>query len=132
MRIRPYTKEGKHDCSIVFSCLPTVNILPEYMTAVTGWDVTMEELMRSGERVGNLRQAFNVREGLNPLKFRVPGRLVGIPPLTEGPTAGVTLDEKNLDREFLIEMDWDIETTKPSANKLVELGLEDVADEIRR
>lgn len=117
-------------CSIVFSCLPTVNSLPEYMKAVTGWDVTLEELMQSGERIGNLRQAFNIREGLNPLKFKVPGRVVGIPPLTEGPLAGVTLDEQTLDREFLVEMDWDLETTKPSVNKLVQLRLADVAEKI--
>jgi aldehyde:ferredoxin oxidoreductase len=119
-------------CSIVFSCLPTVNILPEYMKAITGWDVTLDELMRSGERIGNLRQAFNVREGLNSLEFKVPGRIVGIPPLNEGPTAGVTLDEKTLDREFLVEMDWDLETAKPTVNKLKELGLGDIAEEIWR
>jgi aldehyde:ferredoxin oxidoreductase len=117
-------------CSILFSCLPTVESLPEYMKAVTGWDATLEELMQSGERISNLRQAFNIREGLNPLKFHVPGRVVGIPPFTEGPTAGVTFDEITLDREFLVEMDWDLETTKPSYSKLVQLGLEDVAKDI--
>ncbi len=117
-------------CSIVFSCFPTVDILPEYMKAVTGWDVTLDEVMRAGERIGNLRQAFNIREGLNALTFKVPGRVVGIPPLMDGPTAGVILDEKTLDRAFLLEMDWDLETTKPSVNKLMELGLRDIAEVI--
>jgi aldehyde:ferredoxin oxidoreductase len=77
-------------CSIAFSCMPSVNILPEYMKAITGWDITLDELFRTGERIANLRQAFNVREGLNSLKFKVPGRVIGIPPLTTGPTAVVT------------------------------------------
>jgi len=110
--------------------MPTVSILPEYFKAITGWDITLEELFQTGERIANLRQAFNIREGLNPLQFQVPGRVVGKPPLTEGPTAGVTFDEEVTDREFLIEMDWDVETAKPSKKKLLEMGLEDVAKAI--
>jgi hypothetical protein len=34
---------------------------------------------------------------------------------------------KTLDREFLVEMDWYTATSKPSPDKLRELGLEDVA-----
>ena len=117
-------------CTIAFSCLPTVNVLPEYLRAITGWDITMTELTQTGERIANLRQAFNIREGINSLQFNVPGRVIGNPPLTAGPTAGFTLDEKVIDREFLAEMDWDLETTKPSRQKLVELGLSDVAREI--
>jgi aldehyde:ferredoxin oxidoreductase len=115
-------------CSISFSCMPTVNILPEYLQAITGWDVTLDELFKTGERIANLRQAFNIREGINSLQFKVPGRVVGIPPLEAGPTAGFTLDEQNLDRAFLIEMNWDTQTTRPDKNKLIELGLQDVAE----
>ena len=35
-----------------------------------------------------------------------------------------------MDREYLTEMDWDLETGKPSKEKLLELGLEDVAKEL--
>ena len=34
------------------------------VSAVTGWDVTVEELERVGERVINLERLFNVREGV--------------------------------------------------------------------
>lgn len=118
-------------CSIAFSCMPTVNVLPEYMKAITGWDITVEELFLTGERIANIRQAFNIREGLNSLEYKVPGRVMGVPPLTEGPTTGVTYDEATLDREFLVEMDWDEKTTMPSKNKLKELGLDDVADTLK-
>ncbi len=115
-------------CSIAFSCIPTVNALPEYLRAITGWEVTLGELFETGERIGNLRQAFNIREGINSLKYKIPGRVIGDPPLTAGPTAGFTLPEEALDREFLVEMEWDVETTKPSKSKLKSLGLEDVAE----
>ena len=100
------------------------------MHTVTGWDVTTDELLKTGERIANLRQAFNVREGLNPLQFKVPDRVLGIPPQKEGPLAGITIDEGTLDKEYLAAMDWDLNTAKPSKKKLQELGLEDVAREL--
>ena len=33
--------------------------------AVTGWDVTVEELLIVGERRLNMMRAFNAREGIN-------------------------------------------------------------------
>jgi len=53
---------------------------------------------------------------------------MGRPPKTKGPNAGVTLVEDEVYNEFLTAMDWDIKTTKPSREKLLELGLDDVAD----
>ncbi len=74
-----------------------------------------------------IRQAFNIREGLNLLQFKVPDRIMGNPPKSEGPLAGVTLDRDLINREFLSVMDWDLETARPSKKKLLELDLEDVA-----
>jgi aldehyde:ferredoxin oxidoreductase len=84
-----------------------------------------------GERIANLRQAFNVREGMNPLEYSISGRLVGRPPMKEGPLAGVTIDEEAVGREFLEAMDWGTKTTIPSAEKLLALGLEDIARSLR-
>jgi len=117
-------------CDFMYGTLPTVDAVAEFMSAVTGWDVTIDELLKTGERIANIRQAFNVREGLNPLQFKVPDRVVGRPPKKEGPTAGVTIDEDTLDREYLAAMDWDLKTAKPSKKKLQELGLEDVVQEL--
>jgi aldehyde:ferredoxin oxidoreductase len=117
-------------CDFVYGTLPTVDAVAEFMRAVTGWDVTTDELVRTGERIANIRQVFNIREGLNPLQFKVPDRVVGKPPKKEGPLAGVTIDENVLYNEYLAAMDWDLKTAKPSKKKLQELGLEDVAREL--
>ena len=117
-------------CLFVYWAFPSINPIAEFMSAVTGWDITTDELLKTGERISNLRQAFNVREGLNPLQFKVPDRVLGRPPQKEGPLAGVTIDEDTLDREYLAAMDWDLKTAKPSKKKLQELGLEDVAQEL--
>jgi aldehyde:ferredoxin oxidoreductase len=102
--------------------------IPEWINAVTGWDTTHQELLKTGERIANLRMAFQVREGDNPAQRRIPGRLIGSPPLEEGPHKGLSLDAETLQREFLAACDWDQQTCRPSRAKLAELGLEDVAD----
>jgi aldehyde:ferredoxin oxidoreductase len=121
---------GSGMCAFVYSCLPSSDGLSEFLSAVTGWDLTPEELTRTGERILNIRQAFNVREGLNQAKFTIPGRLLGKPPLEEGPLAGVTIDEKKWFVEYFAANDWDLDTGRPSRRKLEELGLDDVAHEL--
>ncbi|KPJ50510.1 MAG: hypothetical protein AMJ38_01685, partial [Dehalococcoidia bacterium DG_22] len=101
--------------------------IPQWVNAVTGWDTTHKELLKTGERIANLRMAFQVREGDNPAQRRMPGRLIGSPPLGEGPHKDFSLDTETLQREFLAACDWDQGTCKPSRAKLEELGLEDVA-----
>ncbi len=115
-------------CIFVVGMYPHVDTLIEFINAVTGWDMDLEELLTTGERIANLRQAFNIREGLNPLEYVVSGRLEGRPPLEAGPLAGVTIDQAAVNREFLEAMDWDLESTRPTRRKLLELGLEDVAE----
>jgi aldehyde:ferredoxin oxidoreductase len=111
-------------CQFVMMAANTANI-PQWINMTTGWDVTREELLETGERIANMRMAFEVREGGNPAKRAVPERMSG-PVLKEGPHANFGLDTKTLEKEFLEACDWDPETTKPSAAKLRSLGLEDV------
>ena len=66
------------------------------VNAVTGWDVTLEELMEVGYRRLNLMRTFNVREGLTRDADKLPKKfykaLQG-----EGPTAGIALDKKQIE-----------------------------------
>jgi aldehyde:ferredoxin oxidoreductase len=117
-------------CSFGLGALPDMESFLAMLRAVSGWDITVDELLLTGERIANVRHAFNVREGLNPLGYNMPGRIVGSPPKTAGPSKGVTVDEDTVDREYLIAMDWDTFSTKPSRNGLLRLGLDDVAREL--
>lgn len=114
-------------CLFVYWAFPSIEPVIEFMRSVTGWDVTREELLKTGERIINLRHAFNLREGLNPLQYKIPDRVLGTTPLQAGPVAGVTVDLKKMEEEYLKAMDWNPETSKPSEKKLKELGLKDVA-----
>ncbi|MBI4296075.1 MAG: aldehyde ferredoxin oxidoreductase C-terminal domain-containing protein, partial [Chloroflexi bacterium] len=104
--------------------------LAGFMRAVTGMDVSAEELLKAGERMANLRHAFNLREGVNELKWAGHPRITGNPPQKEGPLAGVTVDIKAQVYWNLGALDWDLTTAKPSRKKLLELGLEDVIKDL--
>jgi len=115
-------------CLFMYISLPDARVVTEFMSAVTGWDISTEELITTGERIATIRHCFNLREGLNPLDFKVPGRSIGRPPLKEGPVAGITIDEETMIADYLQAMGWDKQTTKPSKERLLELGLANVAE----
>jgi aldehyde:ferredoxin oxidoreductase len=68
----------------------------EMIRAVTGWDITVEELMVVGERRLNLFRTFNAREGLDRKDDKLPKKffkqLKGA-----GPTAGIALTSDEIE-----------------------------------
>lgn len=119
------------NCMIIFGNAMDRNIYAErMMRAVTGWDFSLQELLKAGERIANMRHVFTLREGINPLERFVHPRIIGRPPQEEGPLAGVSLDLEAESWWNLGALDWDRVTTKPSRNKLLELELKDVAEEL--
>jgi aldehyde:ferredoxin oxidoreductase len=104
--------------------------LADMIRAVTGLDRSFDELLWIGERIANMRHVFSLREGDNPLNRTVHPRIPGIPPHKDGPLAGMSIDWKIQAYWNLGALDWDPETTKPSRKKLIELGLDDVADDL--
>jgi aldehyde:ferredoxin oxidoreductase len=112
--------------------LHSASVVTDSLNAATGWKMTTEDLVKTGERIGTLRHVFNLREGLNPLKTEVPGRIFGRPPLQAGPLKGITVDTDTLVSEYLKVMDWDPVTAKPGDQRLRELGLQDVAQALRK
>ena len=63
--------------------------LIEAFRIITGWDITREELIKTGMRIETMRQAFNVREGMKT-PWQYPDRMLGRPPKKVGPRAGAT------------------------------------------
>ena len=71
---------------------------------------------------GTLRHLFNLREGLNLLKYFMNPIALGKPPLKEGSLANVTIDDDIMIKDYLKPMDWDLTTTEPSAKNCRNLG----------
>jgi aldehyde:ferredoxin oxidoreductase len=104
--------------------------LVDFLNAVTGQKYKLADVLKAGERIANIRHAFNLREGINELKFVTHSRIYGDPPQKEGPLKGVTIDIGAQMYWNLGALDWDPITTKPSKAKLIELGLKDIAEEL--
>ena len=104
-----------------------------FIEAVTGWDFKEEDVIRTGKRIMNMRYAFNLREGQRPTDSEnaLPKRCVGIPPQTEGPVKGITVDHAKLANHFIESMGWDRKTLIPTKESLENLGrMEDVIQDL--
>ena len=106
--------------------------IPDQLTAVTGQQWDMEAIYKAGLRIFTMRHAFNLREGINPLKRNVPGRIVGDPPLMEGNVKNVTVDYKLMNREFLELAKWDTTSTVPSEECLHDLGMAFLIEDMQK
>lgn len=111
----------------LFGYLSTdINCLPEFLGAVTGDAWSVEHAVSVGERISNIRQAFNLREGINLITTRFPSRALGTPPLSNGPTAGFSVEIETILAEYLDSMQWSRDEARPSKEKLLELGLDNL------
>lgn len=68
----------------------------DMIRAVTGWDITVDELMAVGERRLNMFRAFNAREGLDRKQDKLPKKFFKQLQGT-GPTAGITLSQEEVE-----------------------------------
>lgn len=71
-------------------------------------------------------QCFNIREGLKPSEIKLPFRLVGIPPKSDGPLAVITIDMDSLTSEYCKAMGWDPINAYPRNSTIELLKLEDL------
>jgi len=105
--------------------------LVDWMNAATGWSMSANAYLEAGERIHQLRHAFNVREGINPARdFRPHPRLYGDPPLVTGPFRNTTLDADGFVREYYRAMHWDDETGRTEKSHLDKMDLPEVAEEL--
>ena len=111
-------------------CNLKAEALADSLTYTTGENHTLEDVQQIGDRIAALRMAFNIREGVRNIDFKLPGRMIGSPPLQAGPLEGVTVDVDTQVREYLEAMGWDTETGVPTKETLLELGLDFVASEL--
>ena len=95
----------------------------EFLSAAFGTEYSMERILEAGWRIASLRMAFNVREGAPPQKFKVPKRMIGMPPLGAGPLKDVQVDNDTQNRDYLEAMGWDVKTAAPTPETVEKLGL---------
>jgi aldehyde:ferredoxin oxidoreductase len=98
--------------------------LVDYTRAVTGWDTSLWEALKVGERYSNMARVFNLREGLGEKDDRLPERLHQ--PLQGGLLRGEKIDPQEFARAreaYYGMMGWNPQTGTPSKYKLEELDI---------
>jgi aldehyde:ferredoxin oxidoreductase len=119
-------------CQFVFGPawhLYDVQQLGEAIKLVTGWDVSVDEIIKVGERRLNLLRAFNAREGFTREDDKLPKKMFKA--LKDGASDGVFLTEQELETakdQYYQMSGWDVATGTPQRKKLEELGLGWLAD----
>jgi len=101
----------------------------QFFQVVTGKDWDIERLLTTAERIRNLERMFDVRQGISRTDDCLPKKFFETP-LSRGKYEGAILDRKEFEGmkdDYYKLRGWDIETGIPTREKLVELGLEDVA-----
>jgi aldehyde:ferredoxin oxidoreductase len=104
----------------------------EFFKLVTGKDWDMDGLFKIAERMRNLERMFDVRQGLTRAADTLPKKFFE-QPLAKGKYEGAVLDKakfEGMKDEYYELRQWDKETGIPTRDKLEELGLKDVADEV--
>ncbi|MBT4287253.1 MAG: hypothetical protein HOD92_07920, partial [Deltaproteobacteria bacterium] len=113
-------------CTFGFSTMD-YKAVPEFLSAADGTVWTEQEFMEVGYRIFILRHLFNLKAGINFKDFPFPNRVLGNPPLKDGPTKNVTIDLDLLVSEFLDEMGFDKSSTCPPGTLLEDLNISEYA-----
>ncbi len=109
---------------VVRSIIPLAT-MQELVSAATGWETSLWELMKAGERAIVMSRYFNAGEGFSRKDDVLPEKF--FKPIANGPLAGTGAMDKNaFDRAVQIYYSMaglDAESGKPNPGKLYELGL---------
>jgi aldehyde:ferredoxin oxidoreductase len=103
-------------------------------SSYTGLDTTPDEIMAAGERVFNLFKAYSVRQGLSRKDDDWPDRFYE-ETLDDGSATGASLSRTTIDHvldDYYDLRGWNKVSGIPSREKLIELGLGEVADELSK
>ena len=100
----------------------------ELINAACGLEWDVEAMMRCGERGWNLKRAINLRLGLTRANDRLPKAL--LEPLKEGGAEGYVIPFDEMIKAYYVARGWNPGNGRPTREKLVSLGLKDVAKDL--
>ena len=113
------------NCALMCMFAPwSPNQKVEIFKAVTGWDTSLWELAKVGERALNLAKAFNMREGFTDEEDWLPPRM--FQPQNGGPIPDTAVEPRKLrkaKKTYYRMMGWDEGTGVPTVGKLEELDI---------
>ncbi|MGY5880524.1 MAG: aldehyde ferredoxin oxidoreductase family protein [Candidatus Thorarchaeota archaeon] len=97
--------------------------LTKFLNLVTGWNLPVEEIVVTGERIFTMMRLLNLKLGYDTTNEKLP-ELITRP--LEGPTEGHVPDIEAQLKTWYEYRGWDRKSGKPPADKLKSLGLADL------
>jgi aldehyde:ferredoxin oxidoreductase len=129
MRILAYFTNWHHFLNSAVCCFFVIisgrigyDRMASLVKAATGWNISIFELLKIGERAANLARIFNLREGFTVADDSLPERF--FKPHASGPLKDYALDHKEFEKAkewYYGVMDWP--NGIPSEGKLTDLGI---------
>ena len=104
---------GLCEFAVFFQKYPLLQLIK----AVVGWDLTIDELVKTGIRIQTLRQAFTLREGVNIINNKLPNRTVGVDYLADY-------------KGYCEKIGWNPENGYPLKETLIDLNLDFVIKDL--
>jgi len=122
------------NCALVCMFMPYNPLqLADLIGGATGWDFSVWEMLKVGERALALARLFNAREGFTAADDDLPERLYkGV---STGPLKGKGIDRAAMEEAIRLYYEmagWDPERAAPTAAKLHELNLSWAVPELDR
>ncbi len=109
---------------------PDPKLQLDCLNAVTGWELTLDDVFTIGRRAINQLRMFNYRHGMKKENERPSKRYGSVP--VDGPVKGKNIMEKwdKMLENYYNLMGWDPETGKPLPETLKKLGLEELIKDL--
>ncbi|MBP1717159.1 MAG: hypothetical protein H6Q43_597 [Deltaproteobacteria bacterium] len=101
------------------------------INSVTGWNLSLADVEKAGERIYNLERAFNCREGIRRQDDTIPARTLN-QPIPAGPSKGMHTPRGEFEamlNEYYQLRGWDGNGV-PTTAKLKELGLDEIGKDL--
>ncbi len=118
-------------CDSLVLCLfsnVSAETIRDLINTAVGLDWTIEDMLLSGERGWNLKRAINNRLGLSRANDKLPKAL--LEPYPDGYAGGHVPDLHSMLDAYYTVRNWDPETGRPTREKLLALGLDEMANDL--
>ena len=111
----------------IFANIPPQTMV-DLVNAANGYRWSIADMMKSGERGWTIKRAINNRLGLTRADDKLPKGL--LEPYPNGGSAGYVLPFAEMLEAYYEARKWDKETGKPSKEKMLELGMDEIARDL--
>jgi len=98
-------------------------VIADLVSAALGEAFDLDRIMLAGERGWQMKRLVNLRLGLTPRDDRLPGHLRRV--LLDGGAAGYAIPLEEMLQAYYAARAWDPGDGRPSADRLLDLGLQD-------